>query len=241
MENKFELFTAYIDKELSGEELKSFESKLLKDLEFKTAFEDFKDVHNQLEHFHSDERAEFAQCLQDVGKQFEADIEDTTSVRSFSWWKTAVAASVILAIGWFSYINFSSLNYDKMLSQEQISLGLRSEATELSNQAEKAFNNKDYEQAIVYFDQLLANDVEQVQIQYYKAYALFKTKDYKEALASLKLITQGSSAYVDQANLLKGILYFENKNFSKAKESLESISKSSEYYKSAQKLLKKIK
>lgn len=241
MENKFELFTAYIDKELSGEELKSFEIKLKEDIAFKTAFEDFKEVYNQLEHFHSDERAKFAQCLQDVGEQFEADIEDNTAVRSISWWKTAVAASVILAIGWFSYANFGSLNYDKMLAQEQISLGLRSEAADLSKQAENAFNNKDYEQAIVYFDQLLTSDTEQVQIQYYKAYALFKTKEYEEALASLKPITQGSSAYVDQASLLKGILYFENQDFSKAKESLENISKPSEYYKSAQKLLKKIK
>lgn len=241
MENKFELFTAYIDKELSVEELKSFENKLLDDLEFKTAFEDFKDVHNQLEHFHSEERAELAQCLQDLGKQFEADLVDSTPARSLSWWKTAVAASIILAIGWFSYANFGSLNYDKMLSQEQISLGLRSEAADLSNQAEKAFNNKDYKQAIVYFDQLLASDAEQVQIQYYKAYALYKTKEYEEAIVTLEPIIQGSSAYVDQANLLKGILHFENKEFPEAKASLENISKSSEYYKSAKKLLKKIK
>lgn len=244
MENQTnELFTAYLDETLSVPERESFEKRLLEDATFSNKFEEFKNIYTALKNRFSPERASVLESINKADARFNFKNETQLpkgKVISFKPWQYGVAATILLAIGLFLFNTLGKPTYADFATHENISLTVRSESEPLTKKAETAYNAQQYEEAISYFDALLKETPNNVQLQYYKAKALVETDGFKEADKLLQALSEGTSAYAAKAQWLAALSKLKQKRFAEAKEILKNIPPISPEHQKAQKLLKAI-
>lgn len=235
-----ELFIAYLDADLSDYERKSFERRLNEDSAFSEEFYEFKSIYNVLENRLAPERASVLETINQANANFKS--ESSTDVRDkkvivFKPWKYGIAATILLAVGLFLFNNFDKPAYSDYATHETISLSLRSDADEITKNAETAFNAKNYEDAINYFNELLKISPEDMELQYYKAVALVESNKYDEADSLLNNIGESNSVYSSKAKWLNALSWLKQQRYDEAKKILNTIPSSSPEYKKAQKLL----
>ena len=241
-----ELFVAYLENELSSSERETFERKLNEDSKFEAEFLEFKNIYIVLENRLSPERASVLETINQVNSNFnykpsKATTEKTEKkVIKFKPWKYGIAASILLAIGIFIFNNFSKPTYSDFAAQETISLTVRSDVDETTKNAEVAFNSADYSKALIYFNELLKVEPNNLQLQYYKSVALIELSEYDEADSLLKKISESNSVYASKAKWIKALSYLKQKRYKEAKEVANSITPSDPEYQKAQKLLSKL-
>src|SRR5690606_38100457 len=98
---------------------------------------------------------EFKENLKNIsGKYFNKSENKSKTIR-FKPWKYAIAASIVIMFGLFVIIDNPTPAYADYADYNNISLTVRGENDELLPKAENAFNEKDYEDALQYFDQIL--------------------------------------------------------------------------------------
>src|SRR5690554_6060189 len=237
-----ELFVAYLEKELSSSERETFERKLNEDSKFEAEFLEFKNIYIILENRLSPERATVLETIKQANSNFNYKPSKVTTekkVIKFKPWKYGIAASILLAIGIFIFNNFSKPTYSDFAAWETISLTVRSDVDESTKNAEVAFNSADYSKALIYFNELLKVEPNNLQLQYYKSVALIELSEYDEADSLLKKISESNSVYASKAKWIKALSYLKQKRYKEAKEVANSITPSDPEYQKAQKLLSK--
>lgn len=238
-----ELFVAYLEKELSSSERETFERKLNEDSKFEAEFLEFKNIYIILENRLSPERATVLETIKQANSNFNYKPSKVTTekkVIKFKPWKYGIAASILLAIGIFIFNNFSKPTYSDFAARETISLTVRSDVDETTKNAEVAFNSADYSKALIYFNELLKVEPNNLQLQYYKSVALIELSEYDEADSLLKKISESNSVYASKAKWIKALSYLKQKRYKEAKEVANSITPSDPEYQKAQKLLSKL-
>lgn len=238
-----ELFVAYLEKELSSSERETFERKLNEDSKFEAEFLEFKNIYIILENRLSPERATVLETIKQANSNFNYKPSKVTTekkVIKFKPWKYGIAASILLAIGIFIFNNFSKPTYSDFAAWETISLTVRSDVDESTKNAEVAFNSADYSKALIYFNELLKVEPNNLQLQYYKSVALIELSEYDEADSLLKKISESNSVYASKAKWIKALSYLKQKRYKEAKEVANSITPSDPEYQKAQKLLSKL-
>ncbi|WP_271393324.1 tetratricopeptide repeat protein [Aequorivita sinensis] len=238
-----ELFVAYLEKKLSSSERETFERKLNEDSKFEAEFLEFKNIYIILENRLSPERATVLETIKQANSNFNYEPSKVTTekkVIKFKPWKYGIAASILLAIGIFIFNNFSKPTYSDFAAWETISLTVRSDVDESTKNAEVAFNSADYSKALIYFNELLKVEPNNLQLQYYKSVALIELSEYDEADSLLKKISESNSVYASKAKWIKALSYLKQKRYKEAKEVANSITPSDPEYQKAQKLLSKL-
>tara|TARA_R110002124_G_scaffold87407_1_gene225057 strand:+ start:83685 stop:84464 length:780 start_codon:yes stop_codon:yes gene_type:complete len=250
-------FESYLSEEMTVEEKQTFEQRLQNDPELQKTFQTYKELSNYLENkFDNQASSEaFKNNLQKISnKHFEKEevvdtifLEETEAVNKETnrGLKSkplvfAIAASLLLLIGFTFFQQFSSPSFSDFNNYDKISLTVRGDANEMVRNAENAFNQRDFQNASTYFETLVANDPTNPEYQLFYAISLLETDKFESADAIFGKIAEGDSVYKYEAVWYHALSKLKQDNMEATIWLLESIPESSDMYKRAQKLLKKL-
>lgn len=238
-----ELFIGYIEETLSVSERESFENRLKNEPSFRDDFKDFEETYKMMENQFSSERKQVLASINQADTNFKSSQGSTSSkgkLIQFKPWQYAVAASVILAVGLFLFQGSNKPTYADYATHNPISLTQRGDAQNDVKQAETAFNNGDYQEALEEFNTVLKTDPERVEFRLYKAQALVETNDFTQADTLLKQISEGNSVYASQAIWWSALSKLKQEKYDEVKVLLKKIDSNSAEYQQAQDLLQKL-
>lgn len=235
----YHIFEAYLKGDLNGEGLEKHHKKLEIDREYRESFELYKSINNHLEkQFDGElELKEFKNSVSDISKRyFEARKQN-----KFPWLKMAIAASIIIAIGLYFYLgNFSKPQYEEIAQIPTIHLTVRGTESELFTQAETAFNQEKYADAIEFFNKILAKNNEELSIKLYKAIAYMELGSVEKARQLYEEIINQESSYAEEALWYASLNELKAKNYSACKDYLSEIKSAASRYQDAQNLLEEL-
>ncbi len=238
------LFESYLSEELSQEEVAAFELRLENELELKEAFNQYKDVSSFLEHTFGDEdnTLAFETNLKNISKDYFEKQEGFNSkkVTRFKPWKYAIAASVLLLIGIFTFNNFSGPSFNDYNNYETISLTVRGTQKDLLKVAETAFNNKDFISADRAFKQLLDKDNSNKELQLYRGIVLLELDSFEEADGLFNGLSKENSVYKNKALWYLALSKLKQKDHAACLDLLKTLPEDAEDYKQAQRLMSKL-
>jgi len=235
-------FEGYISKTLSEEDIADFEMRIERDQDFKQAFKTYKELHSFLEYkFENEENSKsFKDNLDTISKSYFKTESTSKKVLRFAPWNYAVAASVIVLLGFFLFNNFSDPSYSNFSNHDQISLIERGVQAKDVEAAETAFNTKDYSKANLAFKGLLELDSTNTEYQFYRAISNIELDNFEEAEVLLGNLKDGDSGYKYKAIWYLALSKLKQKDYPACVGLLKTIPKEAEDYKSALKLLKKL-
>ena len=229
-------FENYFNNEMSQEEKLEFENQLQNDIELQEKFELYKETTQFLATKFDSETTAFKENLKSISKDSFAEKEIKKS--KFIAYKPsyyAVAASVVFAFGtWF--MMQGNPEYGDYNQHENAYFMERSVGDETLNEAQKAFNDKDYKKTVLAFEKV--QNLTNPELQYYYAIALIETNDYTKAEILLNNIKSGTSVYKDKAIWYLALSNLKQNKFDECKIHLNQIPADAEDYVKAQKLLK---
>ncbi|WP_225036759.1 hypothetical protein [Winogradskyella sp. SM1960] len=239
-------FEAYLTGDLSQDDLLVFNERLQSDSQFKKAFEVYKDMSAHLEHeiMNEQEISDFKANLDVISNKHFNTTENSdntieTSQKS-SFYKYAMAASVVILLGFFIFNQFGKPKYEDYNTFDPISLTVRSSENANFSTAEQSFNAQNYEDAIKAFNTILENDFSNLEIQLYKSMALVETDQFQEADMLLNKLTNGNTAYRNKAKWILALSYLKQDKTAASIKVLQTIPEDAEDYTSAQDLLDKL-
>lgn len=239
-------FENYLSKSLSDEEVLAFEKKLASDSEFKTAFETYKELTGFLEHSLNENS---------TSKDFEANLTSISNnyfekegkqnqprkkSKTFRIGQLAIAASVAIFLGVFTFNAFSKPSYDDYSNYDSISLSIRGDADDLVVKAQNAFNNRNFPEAEKYFSEILKINSNNTEAKLYKAISQIEQDKFIKADSTLSLIAWGKTAYKNDAIWYAALSKLKQKDNQACVKLLNSLSEDSIHYKKAQKLIDKL-
>lgn len=235
-EELYLLFENHLNNEMSLEEKTSFENQLQNDPKLKEQFELYKQTTQFLEVKFSKETVDFKENLKSISENHFADsIKKKTKVISLQSKWFAIAAMLVVFVGvWFmnnngnpSYSDFNNHNDAQFIERSEGNLDLKA--------AQDYFNTQDYQKASESFAKI--ENLTNPEIQLYFAISLIETDNYSKAKILLENVSQGNSAYKEDAIWYLALSSLKQKNYEASKKYLQQITEDSEKYSSAKKLL----
>ncbi|UAB74146.1 M48 family metallopeptidase [Mesoflavibacter sp. SCSIO 43206] len=246
-EQDYILFEDYLSGNLDENATNALETRLETDKAFKQSFSIYKDISAHLDHEIGNEektmdfRANLDSISHNYFSKLNAQQEEVKVKKSSGFYKFAIAASVVLLLGFFVFNQFSGdPSYSDFANYDQISLTVRGDNDGLLKEAETAFNTKNYEEAELLFNQILEQDSGNTEIQLYKSITLIETNQFSEADELLKGLSEGNSIYKNKAMWYLALSKLKQDNLEACKNVLKNISEDAEDYNQAQKLLNKL-
>lgn len=229
-------FENYFNNEMSQEEKLEFENQLQNDIELREKFELYKETTQFLATKFDKKTIAFKENLKSISRENFAENEVTKSkVINFKPFYYAVAASVVLAFGtWF--MMQGNPEYGDYNQHENAYFMERSVGDATLNEAQKAFNDKDYKKTVLAFEKV--QNLTNPELQYFYAIALIETNDYKKAEILLNNIKSGRSVYKEKATWYLALSNLKQNKLDECKTYLNQIPADAEDYVKAQKLLK---
>jgi|TARA_R110001606_G_scaffold214876_1_gene362745 hypothetical protein len=235
-----ELYEAYLDNTLDPAAKKTFEARLLDDTSFAESFEAYKETSAYLTEKFSDQEDlnAFENNLENISK--EHFIKKAPSSYKTEIWKYAAAIALLITIGGYFLMDNDQPQYNDFATYPSISLVQRSSGNLMAKKAENAFNNKSFEEATSYLNELLHNDPNNQELLLYRGIAQIETEAYANAYKDLDKVAAGSSVYNNEALWQKALGLLKQKNYNKCKLVLVEIPPMADEYNKAQALLKKL-
>ena len=239
----YTLFEKYLAGELEAEAKAEFEKELAEDSNFNAEFETYKELSDHLAHQFSnkEERADVSSSIEKIGDDYFKNNTSTEKSSSFNRSFLAIAASIIIIVGFFAYDLFSVPTYSDYSNYGDINLTVRGAQDDAIKHAENAFNAKNYTEAIIYFDTILQTEPNNVDVQFYKAIAHIETNDYGEADRILRTLARGNSIHKYEAMWYRALSQLKQKDHEGAIAILETIPQEADVYNKAQDLLNDLK
>src|SRR5690606_14591421 len=157
-EQDYILFEDYLEGTLSATEKNEFERRLAADEKFQQAFLTYKELSGFLESKFEVEPEKFKENLKNISDTYFNKTENKSRTLRFKPWQYAIAASIVVIFGLVVIINDPTPVYGDYANFNKISLTVRGGNEELLPKAEKAFNEGNYEESLLYFDQILAKE-----------------------------------------------------------------------------------
>ncbi len=240
------VFESYLLKELSKDETKAFEIRLDNDLEFNKAFVTYKELSSFLEHkFENKEAsAEFQENLKKISdthfNKTKEISERKTKSKTFNLFKYAIAASVVVMLGVFTFNQFSNPTYNDFNTHEAIQLTVRGDQNNLLSEAEKAFNTNDYAKAEEAFKRLIEADTDNSEWKFYRAIANIELNNFEVADGLLETLQKGNSAFKNKATWYLALSKLKQQKGNECLKVLKIIPEGADDYEEAQKLIKKL-
>ena len=241
-EKDYILFEDYLNGTLSVNDKKAFDERLKVEAEFNESFLNYKELSGFLENKFENEQSfqAFEENLKNIADKHFNKKEEKSKVIKFKPWQYAIAASIAILFGVFMFNTNSNPSYNDFSNHNSISLTVRGENDVLLSNAEKAFNEKDFEQAKLYFTQILKEDDSNDEIKLYKAISLIETNQFSEAEDLLKEVLKGTSVFRQKALWYMALSKLKQKDYDACKSTLGLISEDAEEYDQAKKLLREL-
>jgi hypothetical protein len=244
----YTLFESYLSGDLTQEEQTAFKARLEADHAFKEAFTIYKEFSSNLEHSigNEEKNADFKANLEAISaKHFnkETTTGNVESKKTFSLYKYAIAASVALLMGFFVYNQFSGgASYSDFNTHQTVDFSVRGSEGNVGLLIEttKAFNNKEYEKARTYLEELLQGDPDNVEYNFYYAITNIELDNFAKAETTLESISQGNSAYINRAKWYLALSKLKQDKNEACIAILKTIPADADDYSQALTLLKKL-
>lgn len=240
-EDIYILIDRYLAGELSAEETRDFENRISMDTAFAEKVLLYRSVTENLRSKFSgeEEEARLRARLAAIA-QAELPAEKQAKVVSLRWYHWAAAASVALLVTVWYYTGKTALpQYDQFALHGSLALAERGNDSLnlLQQQAEEAFNTKQYPQAIQYLSQLLEADPTNTELKLYKGIALLEADRVEEAEAIFDAIRKSDTAYRHKATWYLALSALKRKDYQWCRELLKQIPPESEDYDKAKEIL----
>lgn len=238
-EQKYLLFDQYLHNEMTDEERNLFESQLSNDMKLKSEFETFREMRFQLENKFAieEERQAFKTSLKTISQEHFKSSQP--KVIQFKPWYLAAAASVAVLLGVFFFSHNSKPNFENFNQPEQAYFTERGNAELPLQQAEIAYNNKNYKEAVLLFEKVLKEN-KTAEIQYFYGLALLQENQFVKAESVFNELKSGKSVYKNKATWNLALSKLKQKDFNATKEILLTIPSDYENYEEVEKLLKQL-
>ncbi|WP_108802296.1 tol-pal system YbgF family protein [Aquimarina sp. Aq107] len=242
-EKKYELFEGEINDELSVEEQEMFSKILEEDKSVAEEFRLYKRWNSYLEaNVNADEeRADLENNLKSIGESFfeKKQTQKETKVLKIPSWGYAVAASLAILLGVYTFVKTGS-TYNDFVSIPELSITERSIDNELVKKTEDAFNSAEYSEAEVYLSELLKNDRDNSEYNFYLGITLVEQDKYKKASEVFGKLQKGTSIYKYKAIWFEALNQLKQGKKDQCKSLLKQLPNEAEDYQKAQELLKEI-
>ncbi len=234
----FELIERYLAKDLSEEELSSFEKRLKTDESFS------QEVDNQrLTHKATDIYAQL-QTKEKVKESFDA-VQQSEKYNRQTLLRIAAAILVLIiaGIGFFAPRNYSNQSLAdsnfETFPDRITTMGAASDDQIAA--AMKAYNEKDFEKAIELFSGLPQNLPQNELISLYTAIAMMETNQFESAKSIFQQLIDAESAQSDVAQWYLALTFLKSNDTENAKSLLHQIVTQNGFQsKNASQLLKKL-
>ncbi len=238
-----EMIDRYLSGELSGEEKRSFEAELLINPQLKEELQLEKDLYRIL----ADEKAiNLRKKLTMIMKEAK---QPKTVKLSASKTFLRIAATITLLIGLttvWSVFNQKSMTNEELFNQyyetdNNLSL-YRSGDTKLV-EAIRYYQAKEFEQAIVSFENFLDNEPGNVAVHFYTGISYIEVAHYEKAIEEFNyIIKDKNNLYIEHAEWYLGLCYLKKEDKELAVEKFTEIANNKEsfYQNEASKLLKEL-
>jgi len=233
-EERYIEFDQYLHGEMTVEQRNSFEKQLSEDVELASEFKTFKEVQLQLKNKfeYEEEREIFKENLDKISDQH---FNNKTKVIGLKPWYLAVAASAAILFGLFFFNYNQNPVFSDYNNAEQAHFTERSTADEALKQAETAYNKKRYNDAIPFFETVLAKK-KTAEIQFFYGVSLLEESHYKKAEAVFNELKAGNSVYKEKAIWYLALSKLKQKDYEACKQILQTISEDYENYDQVQEL-----
>ncbi len=239
-EELYQSFENYFNNEMSQEEKLEFELQLQKDAQIKEKFEIYKEINGYLDTKFSPESDLFQQNLKNISEQhFSNEIVHQPKVITFKPWYYAVAASLVIFLGTWFYLQNATATYSDFATHETAFFTDRGEVIKNLKLAEKAYNNKNYKDAITNFE-LVLKQYDRPEINYFYAICLLEENRFNEAEQVFTKLKNGTSIYNEKAIWQLALSSLKQNKFDECKTYINQLSQDAEDYEKAQKLLSKL-
>jgi tetratricopeptide (TPR) repeat protein len=230
-------FENYLSNEMSVKDKIAFEKKLTEDSEFQADFNLYKETTTLTALKFSAESQDFKDNLKSIGTQFFTDAKPQKSkviqLRPIFY---AVAAVLLMFLGLQFFQNDPT--FEEYNQFENASIGERgNEETRNLKKAEKAFNHKNYIEAISLFESVLKQKKTD-DITYLYGIALLQENRTSEAEKVFGQLKSDKSIYKDNATWALALCKLQLKDYQACKALLLEIPEGTDYYESSRKLLK---
>lgn len=238
-EERYILFDQYLQGEMTVDEKAAFEKQLAEDETLASELETFREMQAQLENKfgHDSDRELFKENLTKIAdKHFN---KNKTKVIGLNAWYIAVAASVAILFGLFIFNYDQNPSFNDFNHPEKAYFIERGEVSTALKEAEKAFNNKNYEKAIPIFETILT-ETKTPEIQYFYGVSLLEVNEIQKAETIFIELKNGTSVYKEKATWNLALLKLKQKDYKSCKEILQTISEDYENYDEVQELLDRL-
>jgi len=229
-EADIELIERRMKGQLSEEELKQFDSRVAVDLQFAEKVDDYMEIISGIKSFHLNGiREDVANWEKEIQEE-----EQRRVISPQSSWKKylALAAAIALLAIAFLYLTTPSQKTNHELFTAYFApyenvLAVRdgSESNESLGYAMKLYDEREYREAIPYFQQVLDENKENADALYYLGISYLAEKNPTQAIAAFEQLVRQNNIYSDQASWYLALANLLEGNEPAAKELLENISR----------------
>lgn len=244
----------YLNKQLKGQTLSDFESRLSVDAEFKKEVETQAFLNRGINRFGADEmrnklkkiRAEVLASSTPTEVESEAKtakvlpLNERKKVRPFLRW--SIAASIVLAMGaaFYFFINNNTVAPDKLYAAyykpyNETITSRGNDTNTLINQASQLYQGKDYEAALPLFMEALQIEPNNAEIQLALGICQLETNQSEKANQTFTSIT--NPLYKEQAQWYLAMNFLKQSDLESAKTTLSEIQSGDFNYNKAQEIL----
>ncbi|WP_452230886.1 tetratricopeptide repeat protein [Lacinutrix sp. MEBiC02404] len=245
-EEDYILFEAYLAGELSAEENTVFKNRLETEDAFQESFNTYKELSGFLEHkFKNEEETEaFKSNLKSISNTHFRATKNTSEEKkkdsSFHLLKYAIAACVVLMFGIVTFNKMNQPAYSDYNEHGIIDLTVRGGNIGLLIKTTKAFNNKEYEKASGYLEDLLQEEPDNKEYQLYYAVTNLELDKFEISQPILLDLAKSNSAYKNKATWYLALSNFKQEKEEESIKWLKQIPEGADDYRQAQQLLNKL-
>ena len=245
MEKNFEIIEKYIDGELEGKELLNFKELLSTDPDIKRDYNLSLEINNSII---EDDVMALRETLNYMYTE-ESKVKRIPSVftnRRF-YYAAASAALLIATGGLVQRLSNPDLDnnevFEKYYAPYDVTVTYRSGNTEVDRlllNALERYEEKDYEHALILFEEVLESRQNDMAVNLYSGISYLEEEKYQKATKSFNdIISDDDNLFIEQAKWYLAMCYLKTEKTVKAKNVLNEIIKEESYYKEqAAKVLK---
>jgi len=237
MEKHSERIQEYIDGQLGGDELRSFEARLAVDVELRSMVALQREVYAILCNDHAFHAPKVRMSLKEVNEQYRmADASPTFNKRKW------LPLALLLFVGIMGSLFFFHTNEDLYALPAMRSVIVREPIREVSyKDAVAAYTKKSYAEASHILERLLAKQPEQMQYNYYLGLSYMGQERWSDAISRLQAVAESSTWFADDAKYYLAVIYISKEERSNARLLLDDISPNSKVGVKAKRLLHTLK
>ena len=236
-EQKLEQFELYVRNEMSIDQKNDFENSLLNDVNLKFEFDQYAETNAFLKTKFAAETTAFKENVTAISKEFKTKEQTKKSnLFSFNAKIYAIAASLLLFVAVFLFLQNNNPVYNDFNEHEQAAFVERGEHNKMLLLAQKAFNEKQYQKAIPLFETVLKS-YNKPEVIYFYAICLIETDNFTKAEDILLSLKEGTSIYNHRATWYLALMRLKQNNKDSCRNFLKQIPADAEDYTKAQELL----